>query len=208
MEKSMTNRLCDQFKLVYQTQRTRGKYGETSCYDCRDWLLLSALYMVDCCFRNTKRNYWLDRKFTIWKGILGPIGRSRPEKVILGPKGRSSPANMSWPEMTFSSQKVRFRLKRAFEVQKGIRGPKRVFMKQKGILSWKGSLNLKGYGSKWYYSPKLYNYKPKRVFLDRKGTCGSKWAFIEHHIDDGLLQTAVDVTWVVFLSIASKDMWN
>ena len=83
-------------------------------------------------------------------------------------------------------------------------GPKGISRAQKGILSWKGSIDPNGYGTKGYYIPKWDNYIPKRALFNWKSTCGSKWGFIENHLDDGLWQTAVDVTQVDFLENCLK----
>ena len=59
-----------------------------------------------------------------------------------------------------------------------------------------------------------YLLRPERAFLARKGVLGSKghsWlerAFIEHHIDDGLRQTAVGVPRVFCLAISPDDVCN
>ena len=70
------------------------------------------------------------------------------QKGIIGPKGHYIPARESWTERTSLSQKVNF-------VPKGISWPEREFTDRTGIVYRKGILDLKGYGTKWYYSPEM-----------------------------------------------------
>ena len=67
------------------------------CFWRRIWLIVV--------FCDNKWHSQPDREFTIWKGIIEPIGKSRPEKGVLGLKGRSSHARAFWTKRTSSYRK-------------------------------------------------------------------------------------------------------
>ena len=119
----------------------------------------SAMPVVtDCCLRHL---LWLIVVFVSKRGIIGtirhlqykrgiliPIGQSRPEKGMLGLKGNSSHVRASWTKMTYSSQKNNF-------VLKWLSWPERVFVVRKGIHGLKGHSIPKGQS------------RPKRVCPER-----------------------------------------